>query len=60
MTYWCETFIDEISKQTDTSAAYSKTTIAVTDSYYVGNYLLGAYPERYAYDDMILFKEVNA
>ena len=48
MTYWCETFIDDISKSTDTASTYSKTTIFPTDNYYVDGYLFGAYPERYS------------
>ena len=35
-------------------------TLVTTGDYYVDSYILGAYPERYAFDDMTLFKEVKA
>ena len=59
MTYWCETFIDDISKSTDTASTYSKTTIFPTDNYYVDGYLLGAYPERYSMLGYTMFSEVD-
>lgn len=59
MTYWCETEIDDISKSTDTSAAYTKTTIQPTDNYYVDGYLIGAYPERYSMLGYTMFDEVD-
>lgn len=59
MTYWCETFIDDISKSTDTASTYSKTTIFPTDNYYVDGYLIGAYPERYSMLGYTMFSEVD-
>ena len=59
MTYWCETFIDDISKSTDTASTYSKTTIFPTDNYYVDGYLFGAYPERYSMLGYTMFSEVD-
>ena len=59
MTYWCETEIEDLSKSTDTSAAYTKTAIQPTDNYYVGGYLMGAYPERYSMLGYTMFNEVD-
>ena len=61
MTYWLE-FVDiaYISKATDASAEFSKTMITTTSDYTVDDTILGAYPERYAFDDATLFEEVKA
>lgn len=59
MTYWCETSIEDISKVTDTSNAFTKTTIEPTDNYYVDGYLLGAYPERYSMLGYTMFDQVD-
>lgn len=59
MTYWCETEIADISKSTDTSAAFTKTVIEPTDNYYVDGYLIGAYPERYSMLGYTMFNEVD-
>ena len=60
MTYWTGyDDIAELSKSTDSSPEFTKTTISTTSDYYVDSFILGAYPERYAFDDMILFKEVE-
>lgn len=61
MTYWTGyEEIGDLSKATDDSAAFTKTTVVTTGDYYVDSYIIGAYPERYAFDDMTLFKEVKA
>ncbi len=59
MTYWCETSIEDISRVTDTSSDFSKTTIEPTDNYYVDGYLLGAYPERYSMLGYTMFNQVD-
>ena len=59
MTYWCETVIEDISRVTDTSSDFSKTTIEPTDNYYVDGYLLGAYPERYSMLGYTMFNQVD-
>lgn len=60
MTYWLE-FVDigYISKATDTSAEFSKTTITTTSDYAVDSNTLGAYPIRYGFDDATLFQEIK-
>ena len=61
MTYWTGyEEIGDLSRATDSSAAFTKTTVVTTGDYYVDSYILGAYPERYAFDDMTLFNEVRA
>ena len=52
--------VDDQCRVIMTSAAFTKTTVVTTGDYYVDSYILGAYPERYAFDDMTLFKEVKA
>ena len=60
MTYWTGyDDIDELSRSTDSSPGFTKTSISTTGDYYVDSFILGAYPERYAFDDMTLFKEVE-
>ena len=59
MTYWCETDIEDISRVTDTSNAFTKATIEPTDNYYVDGYLLGAYPERYSMLGYTMFNQVD-
>lgn len=60
MTYWLE-FVDigYISKATDASAEFSKTTITTTSDYMVGDNTLGAYPIRYGFDDATMFREIK-
>lgn len=61
MTYWTGyEEIGDLSQATDSSEPFKKTTVATTGDYYVDSYILGAYPERYAFDDMTLFEEVKA
>ena len=59
MTYWCETNIEDISRVTDSSSAFTKSTIEPTDNYYVDGYLLGAYPERYSMLGYTMFNQVD-
>lgn len=58
MTYWTgDDDISVMSHSTDSSPVFSKSSIDLTDNYYVDGYILGAYPERYAMLGYTLFEK---
>ena len=60
MTYWTGyNEIADLSRSTPGSSAYSKVTVEVTDDYYVDEYVIGAYPLRYAFEESKLFDKID-